>query len=372
MAGWLMLCVSCHSHETAESVTTYAVLDKTMVTDLYYTSTVQPVVKQVITSPVDGIIEKVYVGFGEDVSKDQPLMEIYDEANSHAYADTIIAYLKTKKSFEMNDKQMSGRQELFDAGIISKNDLQHYQLEFEDSRVEFIQNLSKLRAIFSLFGEDSTEVETWTLEDAKHLSSIMYAHKTVTVRATETGKLLPYKSESGDSKGSFNMVVGDKVEKSQHIASITTADHYFFPIQVSEVDINKIKVGMKARITGDAFPHAVLQGVVEQVDSYNTQRRDVASSSVTFPVVIKVDDIGDSEDEIRSGMSAKVQLIIEESQGLMVPYQAVEVEDGVYTVQVKKRLGVERRQVKIGQTTPESYEVTEGLQVGDVVLIPHD
>jgi macrolide-specific efflux system membrane fusion protein len=97
--------------------------------------------------------------------------------------------------------------------------------------------------------------------------------------------------------------------------------------EVDEVDIRKVRVGMPAQVTVDAFPGRVATGRVLSI------RNDVWNNShgvLFYPVRVQLDRI---PDDFRSQMSASVRIVVrKEEKALVVPAAAVRSRNGVEQV----------------------------------------
>ncbi len=132
---------------------------------------------------------------------------------------------------------------------------------------------------------------------------------------------------------------------------------------VDEVDIGKVRTGMKATFTVDAFPATVFKGRVEAIHPAAILQDNV----VYYDVVIEITDnfIG----KLRPEMTANVTIHADRrDQVPSVPLRAVQRKAGVSVVQVKGAGEANQREVKTGLDDGEFLEIIEGLAEGDVVV----
>lgn len=153
-------------------------------------------------------------------------------------------------------------------------------------------------------------------------------------------------------------------------------------VEVDEVDVVKVKVGQEAVITADALPGEEFQGEVSEVAVEGRQKNGVGVYDVT--VVLK------NPGKLRHGMSCHVKIkVASKSDALLVPVEALQLEDGGYRVWVASgsqgsagssnfRSGSDTRslegaklvRVKVGLVSSTMAEIVEGLKEGDIVLVP--
>ena len=144
-------------------------------------------------------------------------------------------------------------------------------------------------------------------------------------------------------------------------------------INVSELNISQLQPGQKVEITAEALPDQVFYGVVDSVSINGTTTKGFT----TYPVTIVLDEFG----ALNPGMNVSAKVIIsQETNALCIPVSAVNSdgtvlvaapgalsEDGSTVVDPSK---AERRTVTLGPGDQEYVSVTEGLEEGEVVLVP--
>ena len=148
---------------------------------------------------------------------------------------------------------------------------------------------------------------------------------------------------------------------------------------VSEGDVGRLKEGMKAFFTVDAFPGQRFHGVISQIRNAATNVQNV----VTYDAVIKVDN---DELELRPGMTANVTIIYaQRKDAVAVPNAALRFhppeaqaeahhhkrgEEEARTVYVVQGVAAKPAKVETGLTDGLYTEVTGGeAHDGDAVAI---
>ncbi len=139
-------------------------------------------------------------------------------------------------------------------------------------------------------------------------------------------------------------------------------------IRVLEKDYPLVKLGMPARIEFDAFPGQTRTARVTNL------RPIVDASTGTARAEILMDN---ADGKLRSGMFARVQLVVEtHDDAVLMPRNATlseifsdrgaEIETAVYVAEG----GVARkREVRLGLSNKDYFEVIEGLRPGDRVIV---
>jgi membrane fusion protein, macrolide-specific efflux system len=159
-----------------------------------------------------------------------------------------------------------------------------------------------------------------------------------------------------------NAVVGQTVSASEVVYAV--ADTLIVQAQVDESEIGKVRRGMPAKITLDAYPD---QTVDAEVFDILYEGKSV-SNVVTYGVKVRPVKVPDF---FRSQMTANVSFIVgRKEDALVVPSFAVkESTDGLKQVLVRAENGKpETRVVKTGIESGESVEILEGVKEGETLL----
>lgn len=161
---------------------------------------------------------------------------------------------------------------------------------------------------------------------------------------------------------------GATVRERQAIITIPDLTRMAVNVKIHESYIKKIKKGLKAKITVDAFPDEILTGEVSKVavlpDSQNRWMNP------DLKVYLTTITINGSHDWVKPGMSAKVEIFVNHLADVVyVPVQAVVPDNGKQVCYVAGAFKPERREVEIGDFNDEFIEIKKGLAVGEKVLL---
>ncbi len=135
-------------------------------------------------------------------------------------------------------------------------------------------------------------------------------------------------------------------------------------LQVSEVDVNRIRPGQAATLTLDAVPGVTYTGVVAEAPAVG----DLTDGVVSFRIKVAVSD---ADSRVRPAMTASAAIIVAElKDALLVPAQAVRFLAGqrvVYVLRDGQPVPVE---VVLGLSSAGEAQVLEGdLQPGEAVVL---
>ena len=250
--------------------------------------------------------------------------------------------------YEMNRLQKSFglEKEEFKMGIKSKAQL-------EVSEAEYNYNLKKTALQMESLSHDSamTIIRKDLLRNEmergqkKYLRS-MERLEGLVVRAPINGQLSYVKTTPGQQVGS-----------NSNIAEIKVLDQFKIHTQLSEYYIDRITTGLPATVNyqGKRYPLKITKVVPEVKD----RMFDV---DLVFT--------GEMPENVRVGKSFRVQIELGQPEdALVMPrgnfYQAT---GGQWIYKVKDDKAI-RVPLTIGRQNPQQYEITEGLQAGDLVIV---
>ena len=250
--------------------------------------------------------------------------------------------------YEMNRLQKSFglEKEEYKMGIKSKAQL-------EVSEAEYYYNLKKTALQMESLSHDSamTIIRKDLLRNEmergqkKYLRS-MERLEGLVVRAPINGQLSYVKATPGQQVGS-----------NSNIAEIKVLDQFKIHTQLSEYYIDRITTGLPATVNyqGKRYPLKITKVVPEVKD----RMFDV---DLVFT--------GEMPENVRVGKSFRVQIELGQPEdALVMPrgnfYQATGGQ-WIYKVKADKAIRVP---LTIGRQNPQQYEVTEGLQAGDLVIV---
>lgn len=179
--------------------------------------------------------------------------------------------------------------------------------------------------------------------------------------------MIPEKVTS-DSKGRviFTAPTGTAIQSGSSIASVSQSEKLSVTAAISELDIAKVSAGQKALITLAAYPDETFLGTVTAIAE---TARDQYSGSV-LETVVDVTITPDTPDErLRSGLSADVEIALEEPREIcVVPYSAIGQDDTGEFVCVYENGSSVRRNIITGAEFADGAEVVSGVSTDDVIF----
>ncbi|MDD6173156.1 MAG: efflux RND transporter periplasmic adaptor subunit [Elusimicrobia bacterium] len=160
---------------------------------------------------------------------------------------------------------------------------------------------------------------------------------------------------------------GANVTRSTPVAMVVNQENVRVVIDVPERYIGKIRLGQEASFTVEAFGNREFKAQVYKISPV------VDAQSRVVTVELKADN---SEGSLKSGMFAKVKLVLEEKKNIpavnLTSVQSETAEDGsvqnyVYIVNADGST-VSKKAVEIGLKSTSDYEVLGGVNTGDEII----
>lgn len=143
-------------------------------------------------------------------------------------------------------------------------------------------------------------------------------------------------------------------------------------VEISEVDLAKLRIGQAAEVRLDAYPDTVFHGEIASIADLAKRKisriTGKASGAKVFDLTIKVLD---RDVRLKPGLSATVDIIVREyPEAVYIPLDAVFLDEQERTVVFVKRGGViETRPITFIDSNDRVIIIKTGLQVGDEVLL---
>jgi HlyD family secretion protein len=163
----------------------------------------------------------------------------------------------------------------------------------------------------------------------------------------------------------IDLKVGQLASPGDPVISMISNANFQIESYIPEADIAKVKVGHVGTTTLDAYGDTLpFNVVVTAIDLSETEVEGVSTYKTTLQFLV-------SDDRIRSGMTANIDLVSEtREEVLSIPQSALISQAGKRTVMIMNTEGkAEVRDVRTGSIDNSgNIEITEGLSEGEVVI----
>lgn len=233
----------------------------------------------------------------------------------------------------------------------AKIELEKAQRSFQQAEKNYKLRLDKANA-------NMQEVSASYTQSQRRLEQIREVLAGFTVTAPKPGMVI-YKRNWDGSKMGIGSTMGSWENV---VATLPNLKEMISKTYVNEIDISKVKVGQKVKISVDAFPERKYTGTVKEVANIGEQMRN--SNAKVFEVKIQVHEF---DSILRPAMTTKN--IINTSvipKMLYIPIESVHNSDSITYVYLPKKV---KKQIKTGLTNENQIIVKEGLKEGDEIYL---
>jgi len=311
---------------------------------------VEPVASVNVKSALAGEVIKLFVEEGDKVKLGQKLVLIQPQPEEAQKVAQTKASIKSKKlDLEDAQRDLKRKETLYEKGFIAEQDVEDARKQYENSQIQL--RLAKRQLWVVLGGEENVDVEGLDLEGIEN----------ITLKSSMEGMVTSVNVEEGEMITSGTQALGGG-----GIAIMTVADlnEMIVKANINEVDVGKLEKGQRVKIGFDAIKGKVYQGKVRKISPSGTEEQNL----VIYPVEV---EILDSDDRIRPGMTADLDIIVGEAENVIcIPKHAVINKEGKTMVLRREQGKVVTKPVVTGLDDDVKIEVKSGLVEGDTLLLP--
>ena len=337
------------------------------------TGIVQPISTIFLDLQEGGRVEEIFVEDGAVLAEGQPILKLVNtdmELNILSNETSVYNMLMQMQLAQIQARQntVNRQTQMVDMNNQLKDAKRIYDLQvklYESKTIaeqEFLQSknsydylLEKRALALETLKQDSIatmqqmEQQRESYERQKNALALMHRKfDDLTVRAPVAGQLTSLDAEIGESKG-----------KSQRIGQIDVLSGFKVRVDVDEHYITRIYPGLEGQYRrGDSIYTLKIQKVYTQV------------TSGRFAVDMLF--AGTVPDNIRRGQSLQIRIALsDETEALIIPRGGFYQQTGgnwIFKL-THDRNRAYRTDIRIGRQNPDFYEVLDGLQPGDRIVV---
>lgn len=323
-----------------------------------------------ITTSATGVVKNIYVKDGDVVKTGDKIAELdLDLEGQQKSSQSWASYQSAKNSLQTaKDNLYTVQSDLFTKWQshfdLATNNLyensdgtpntpeRESQTDYKVSEDNWLASEAKYKAQQKAIEQAQTSLNTsWYAY--QQASPIIYApiSGTVSGLSLQIGTVINSQSSSNTSA------------TTNKIANIKTSALPTLSINLTEIDVPKIKIGDKATITFDAFSDKTFTGKVISIDTVGS----VSSGVTNYPTVILLDT---NSNAILPNMGVSANIITNTKDDvLLVPSSSLKTNsENENYVQILKNGKPVDQIIEIGLASDSQTEVISGLSEGDTVI----
>jgi len=240
--------------------------------------------------------------------------------------------------------------------------------DYHEARRELDRTIARTRSELAQAQARLESTEASFNLQKSHVAKLERQIAACIIRAPSPGILIYGSSSDWYQRREDPIEVGDMVRRGQKIFTIPNSNVMGVELRVHESSVNKVMPGQDVTVTVEAHPDLAFQGKVVKVAPLPDPQQGWFDPGVkVYTTYVTIEG---SHDVLKPGMSAKVEILVEQLRGVkIVPVQVVENRAGKKFCYVATDSGPEEREVVTGAFNNTFVEIASGLQVGEKVLL---
>ncbi len=296
-----------------------------------------------IKPQIQGIIEGLFVKEGDLVETGDLLAKIKVVPNEQNL-NSARGRLQNSKIVLNNSKiEFNRNKNLFDKGIISKQQFQNIELQYNQAKQNVNNAASDLEIIRSGSAGGAASANT-------------------NIRATVPGTILEIPVEEG-----FQVIASNSFNAGTTIATIADMNKMIFEGKVDEAEVGKLRVGMYLDVNLGAIEDQSLEAKLNFIAPKGNEEQ----GAVQF--IIEADLFLNDSIFIRAGYSANASLVLEKKDNVMAISESLlqfdrETEEPYVEIAIGEQK-FERRDIEIGLSDGVNVELISGISMEDKIKV---
>ena len=321
-----------------ESPVSMTIIKKTVAT-----GSVVPRVEILIKPQESGIIKEILVEEGQILKKGDLIatIQIIPDVLDVRNAESNVS--KAQIAFENGEVEFKRQQELFNSGVISKQEFQTAEMRFKNAK------------------EDLSATQDYLQLKLQGVTKSMAGQPNTNVRATIDGMVL-----------NIPVKVGNSVTKSNTFSDGTTVaimgdmNDMIFRGKVDETEVGKIKAGMQLLLTIGAIDTTKYLANLEFISPKGVEENGAIQFEIKAAVTLKASNF------IRSGYSATADIVLDKKVDVLgIKEKLIAFAHDTATVEIQTKPSIfEKKIIKTGLSDGINIEVVSGLTKDDKVKVP--
>ena len=296
-----------------------------------------------IKPQIQGIIEALFVEEGDLVNTGDLLAKIKVVPNEQNLNSAEGRLANSRIVLKNAEIELNRNKDLYEKGIISKQNFDNVQLRFNQSKQDVSNAVSDLQIIRSGSKGGAASANT-------------------NIRATVPGTVLEIPVEEG-----FQVIASNSFNAGTTIATIADLNKMIFEGKVDEAEVGKLRAGMPLEVNLGAIEDQALEAQLKFIAPKGNEEQ----GAVQF--IIEADLFLNDSIFVRAGYSANASLVLERKDSIMAIPEALlqfdrETEEPYVEVQTEDQK-FDRRDVEIGISDGVNVEIISGLTKEDQIKV---
>jgi HlyD family secretion protein len=192
-------------------------------------------------------------------AKEAALRKVQNGAEGPERSEALAKVRAAQAVMANKQSELHRRQELFDTGLISREEFERYEREYNVAKEEYQENQEHYSLLNGEAREEDVAVAQADLDLAKaHLADAQAKYEKTLIKSPIDGIVLRKHHRNGES-------VSNSATTPDPILTIGDTRVLRVRVDVDETDVNRVHLGQKAYVMADAFGKQKFWGHVVQV-----------------------------------------------------------------------------------------------------------
>jgi HlyD family secretion protein len=327
------------------------------------TGEIRPLAIAEVKSKIGGVLRRFYVEEGEPVVKGQNLAEIVPAATPE---ELVAARERVKTAglqVDQSRRNLARLEELAAKSLVSDKEIEDAETQLSIDAARHDAAMAELLVLEqgATTGSAGTGGHDPDADPVRDPAATTDALADMIIVSPVSGIVLSRDVDEGSSAIAMSSAYGGTT-----IMTLADVSVMHFEGDVDESDVGKITEGMPAKIFVDAFPDTAFEGKLTRIAPLGVKVEGVVNFKVEA-------EVGGSTGRLKTGMSADVQLVLDERADVLTLPEGAFIYEGdstfVEKVDAAAEAGKRRVQVETGLSDGIRTELLEGLAEGDKVVM---
>ncbi len=342
------------------------------------TGKIEAITKVEVKSKASGIVEKLFVDYGDQVKHGQVLAEL-DKEQILAQVNQTQASLQAAEAAEraaeadlerakfdaegpdvpMLKRAYERAQQMAKDGVVSASALDDAQKNYELA----VNKQSLGKANMGSAAAKLKQAQAQVAQAKAQLAEKQEEYRNSTIVAPIDGTVLSRDVEVGDAVSSI-LVLGSSATL---VMTLGDTHEVYVKGKVDESDIGKVYMGQPARIKVESYKDRTFSGKVTKISPMGVEKDNVT----TFEVRVSIDN---SRGELKSQMTANAEILLEEHKGILIVPEGALIYDkdrkaSIEVPDPNAKDGRKKVAVTVGISNGSKTELLSGLKEGQQVIL---
>ena len=325
---------------------------------VYSSIIIQPDSLYQVYSVVSGILEDNLVEEGQEIKKEESIIQITNNAPKLNTEKAKLALDLARENYNGRAAVLKGiRDEIESASLKYKNDSINFyrqknlwaqnigsKIEYDAKELSYKLSKNNLKLLNSKYERTKNELSTTIKQAENSYKTSLINTADFTIKSKINGRVYAlYKNK------------GELITIMEPIAAIGSANNFIIEMLIDEVDIVKIEIGQKVVVSLDAYKNEIFLAKVSKI----LPKKDLRNQTFTIEAIFTK-----SPNKLYSGLSGEANISVNEKDNVLTIPKAYLISNS----QVKTDKGL--IDVKTGLENLEYVEILEGIDSKTFIYKP--